>query len=436
MKAAKTALLLLMLTGIGAIAQTPATSGEVRDAEINQLKQQLMMLMERVNALERQNKVLAASVADTAQTARQAAAVSATNAVTLASVPAGTNAVSQSDIKDKFVSKAAAWAEKIKFNGDIRFRYDYVDGFSGKDADSRMRIRARFGLEALVTDRWTAGIQLTSNPDDPISGNVSLGDNNKGKAIGFSRMYIKHQVFEDENLNVIAGKMGQPWLAVNDLAFDNDLNPEGAAATYSKKFGKGFELFANTGIFQIRNSLNDSQKSYNMLAGQIAGKAKMDDHYWLFGVSDYAYDNNLSNADVGTAKGMTTTKDISTIEFFTEAGSKVYGVPVALNGQYLYNPLADEENTGYLVGTKIGKADLGKLQFSYDYRNLEQNAANLMFTDSDCWSGGMSGRGHRFRLAYGWYKHVTPTLTYYLMERNLDAPADYGRLQADLSVKF
>ncbi|MEO6036185.1 MAG: putative porin, partial [Verrucomicrobiota bacterium] len=78
------------------------------------------------------------------------------------------------------------WVNSLKFNGDLRLRYDgiYNDDPSFLERH-RYRYRLRFGATAMLTDHFEAGLRLMSGENakggfssgDPISGNASLEDN-------------------------------------------------------------------------------------------------------------------------------------------------------------------------------------------------------------------------------------------------------------------
>lgn len=427
---------LFATAGFALAEQTPASS-DPRDLEIQALKQQVMLLMERVNALEKNTAQVMAALPQNV--------LSGTNGVALAVVSTNGQRVAQGASTNGTSTVAAlekridALSERLKWYGDIRLRYDYID-LDGKDENSRLRLRARFGLDAKVTEGWTAGLLVSTEPNNPASGNTDLGSDFIGKDIGLDRIYVRYQPWSDEKLYFTGGKIAQPWIAVNDLVYDHDVNPEGVAFSYEKKVGD-FELLSNGGFLQDHTSFNDARSPLNIFAGQLAARAHLEDYTFLAGVTDYLYDGDTTKTYDG--KPLNGADDINDVELFTEASTTFFDIPFALHGQYLVNTMEDEENKAWLLGARIGKADPGKLEFRTDYRYLERNSAFLRFTDSDCWSGydsgnggGSSGKGYRLQLRYGLNKYVTPALTYYLQTRDLENPHDYNRVQADIAVKF
>ena len=114
---------------------------------------------------------------------------------------------------------------------------------------------------------------------------------------------------------------------------------------------------------------------------------------------------------------------------------------MAVFGDYVQNTVADDEDTGWLVGFAINKAkDPGSWQFEYDYRDIEQDAVVGQFNSSDFIGGGTGGEGHRFAFGYMLAKNVATNVTYYMNE--FDRPGttadgeNYDRVQVDLALKF
>ena len=108
-------------------------------------------------------------------------------------------------------------------------------------------------------------------------------------------------------------------------------------------------------------------------------------------------------------------------------------------GDWIENTVAStDQDTGWLIGASLNKVkDPGSWQFDYDYREIDADALVGQFNDSDFVGGGTAGKGHRFSFAYQLTKNVAPALTFYDAQywgRNNND--DYGRLQADIVVKF
>ncbi|MFZ9011839.1 MAG: putative porin, partial [Anaerohalosphaeraceae bacterium] len=130
--------------------------------------------------------------------------------------------------------------------------------------------------------------------------------------------------------------------------------------------------------------------------------------------------------------------DYNLVEIFGDYTTKVRNMPVSVYGNYVMNTASGvEEDTGWLVGTKLGKAkDPGSWEFNYNYRDIEADAVFGAFTDSDFGDGGTNARGHVFGVGYALAKNTTLSATYFANENLSEERDGYDRLQLDLKVKF
>ncbi|MCB1069612.1 MAG: putative porin [Verrucomicrobia bacterium] len=347
-------------------------------------------------------------------------------------------------------SAKPSWTDTIKLKGDVRFRLEQIDDATKSETRERARIRARLAAEAKVNDEIKAAIGLASGGDDPVSSNQTLSDGFSTKDIRLDLAYLTYSPEAADGLNLTLGKMKKPWTMVNDLVWDGDLNPEGAALNY--KLGlDGMALLLNAGAFAVeeRSSTDDTM----LYSGQAAVEVKQDNMTVLIGGSLYYYDNIEGFAPVyddGDAFGNSTItvgeEDDESILYangfeIMEGFAKVsldLGMPVSMFGNYVVNNDADDYDTGYLFGFSVGKAkELGTFDFSYDYRELEKNAVVGAFADSDSFGGGTDGRGHRLALGIGLAKNLSGKITYFIDETGISGSAeDYNRLQIDLVGKF
>ena len=339
----------------------------------------------------------------------------------------------------------ANWSEKITLKGDVRARFESIDE-DNKDTRNRGRVRARLGAYAKVNDEVDAAIALASGDSDPVSTNQSLGDGFSSKDIRLDLAYID---YHPEVLpgSLILGKMRMPFATVNDLIWDSDLNPEGAALTLKLPVGDGLALLANGGAFYIVERSSDSE---SMLYGaQLAVEMKSEDFKILGGATFYYYDNiegyatfvdnksGAGNSVMKDADGITSyVNGYEILEFFAQLGFDV-GMPVVLAGNYVVNNEADDDDKGFMVGVQLGRLkDPGSFTFGYSYRKLEKDAVVGAFADSDAWGGGTDGKSHKLNIGYQIAKNLAGSITYFISEKGIDSDVDYNRLQVDLSARF
>lgn len=346
-----------------------------------------------------------------------------------------------------------SWADQLTLKGDLRYRYEMIDQ-EGKTERTRNRIRARLGAEAKPADDVKVGLRLsTSEGGDPVSSNQTLGDGASRKDVFFDLAYLTWSPASAKGLSLTGGKMENPFVTTSDLVFDGDLTPEGAAVNYTLG-GDGLDLLLNGGYFWVEERKDDKDDAV-MAGGQVAAKYKADDLHALAGVGYYAFQNLEGYSIIGEkAFGNSTSggeedpvtgevapllyaNEFEILDAVAEVGLKL-GVPVALYGNLAINQDADEDDTGYLVGFRVGKTKApGSVDFNYNYRELEANAVLGAWTDSDFIGGGTDGSGHKVTLGVQLTQVLKGNVTYFMNEIGLDgATKDYDRLQVDVSAKF
>ncbi|MDH3981412.1 MAG: putative porin [Kiritimatiellaceae bacterium] len=358
------------------------------------------------------------------------------------------------------------WTERVSIKGDMRARFENVE-IDSNTSKSRFRGRARIGAYAEVNDQVYAGMRIATGSDEsPTSTNQSSEDFGNKRAIWLNLMYMGYTPDAINDLNLILGKIKQPWEQVSDLMYDGDVAPEGVNAGYNKKFGD-VSLIANLGYFTWQDKANDNPAvDVTMGAGQLASIIEMGDHLELTGgVNAFIYRNiegseiPISESDNGTTKVENTAGDTNTVQVVNTKilnkgnttdgeGNWFYGyeliegflqldikndyVPVKLYGDYINN-IADgvAQDQAWLIGFGL---KYKKLSFDYNYRDLEADSIIGVLADGDFAGGGTGGEGHKFKLKYTLLKNWSAGLTYFITE-NMDGK-EINTAQIDLAVKF
>jgi len=341
-------------------------------------------------------------------------------------------------------SSSASWAERIKWHGDFRYRYETIDNDRSDEDRNRNRIRARIGVTAQVTDDVKAGVALVSGSDDPVSGNQTLGGGGSSKGINLDMAYIDWAFAE--NLNLVAGKTKNPFYKVgkNSMIWDGDYRPEGAHVTYDNgtiwaTAAYHFLESDNKGGEQDAEEMYGAQIGYK---GAIADnmKVKVGASYFFIpveGSESFVDGDFFGNSSVGGMHAF----DYETMEVFAELNTKIAGVKTTLFADYVKNGESDaDEDTGFSAGFKLGKAkNKGDWQFGYTYQDLEADAVFAAFTDSDFGGGGTDVKGHKFNTAYAFSKNTSLSITYFDNEygdHTRSEELDFDRLQVDIKTKF
>jgi hypothetical protein len=152
------------------------------------------------------------------------------------------------------------YVKKIKFYGDVRFRYEYLTEqpqadhqISGTGAPAagrissdntvdRYRYRLRVGVDATFTDNFTGGFELESNTASD-SANQSFGNGFGKQSINVGLVYLQWK--PTDWLTLVGGKQRNP-LYTTDLTWDPDINPEGGAEILSWTLPLGSDSVAAT----------------------------------------------------------------------------------------------------------------------------------------------------------------------------------------------
>lgn len=339
------------------------------------------------------------------------------------------------------------WAMNTQLRGDVRARYENVhiedEPDTGRDQD-RQRIRARIGAFTQVNPEVEAGIQVASgSSDDRRSTNQSLDGAFSKKSVWLDMAYIDYHPLAVPGLKIFGGKMKQPWVSLGDIIWDGDTNPEGAAASYSRKWGMT-ELFGSTGYFVLTDNVDGEGRQFEhdlrLYSGQIGTRFYPGDSFKVtLGGSVYAYDND-DQATALRANG-NTQNEFRLLETFGQVDVIGLPLPLSVYGQFVQNTAATgvdaDQDQAWLVGVMTRLFDVG---IDYNYRDVQRNGVVGAFTDSDFADGYVGSRGHKLKLRYDINKNFAFTTTYFMAESDVASrftdDASVNRLQVDLEAKF
>lgn len=212
------------------------------------------------------------------------------------------------------------WTRKFKLSGDLRLRSrnDYmakdniepgpfyenvmninaaggqtnagIDAFRNTKADRhRFQERLRLGIDADLGEGLTAGVRLaTSNINDPVSTNQTLGQTGRSYDFRVDRAFLQYDLVDDDKfkwLTLSGGRIKNPWVTGgaeftggSELVWDTDLSFEGFAATVRHRLGDHGAMdvnggsvpmvFATVGAFPLQE-FEFTQHDKWMLGGQL-----------------------------------------------------------------------------------------------------------------------------------------------------------------------
>lgn len=399
------------------------------------------------------------------------------------------------------------WIDRIQWEGDVRLRYqddrpargnapaaDYVavntplagtrpttrmadfgnyeTGGGGlpvatgnPDAErDRLRVRARLGMNARVSEEVMAGFRLaTGSGLDRVSTNQTMGNNFNKYSVYLDRAYIKYEPDAVDWLSVSGGRIPNPFFST-DLVFDENLNFEGFAATFAKRLSnERFKPFLTVGTFPLRAEDPPAADNRWMNAAQAGFELDVSSRSRLkIGAAVYDYKNvegrvesndafltgaNYGQYEYGVGfrqKGNTLFRTNAALDCTTgnQCYENIWGLaskfrPVALTAVWdmaHYDPihvvlaadyvknfafdkeeilrrtgltsaeLPDGKDSGTLLKVMVGYPKITRAHewnATVGYRYLGSDAVLDAFTVADFGLGGTNTKGYWFDLRYG-----------------------------------
>jgi len=419
-------------TLVSLLLASPTLAQAASDEDLAAMREQLMALTQRLDRLEAENRELSAANAEMAQNNQQ-------TAVAVAAVSEKTDAVA-AEVKEQ--AAETDWTDKLRWQGDFRYRYESFD-IEDKPHRDRSRIRARAALVADVTPSIEVGLGLASGGGDPVSSNQTLGGGGSSKDLKLDLAYFDWSGLA--NAHVYGGKFNNyvHKAGKNALLWDGDWRPEGTGISWAKGM-----FFANALGTWIESDTNNGQ-SFAYLT-QAGVKIPLGDNLKLTtGLGYHNFETKGNGSYYGedddffgnSYNPITNTYlyDYQDIELFADLGFSLFDMPALVFANYVQNQAADDNDTAYAFGMKLGSAkNKGQWEFGYVYQKLEADAVLGLLTDSDFGGGGTDSKGHVFKGSYAIDKNFNASFTYFINDVGLerDNPIDFKRLQLDLEFKY
>jgi hypothetical protein len=387
------------------------------------------------------------------------------NKIVLSMVTLATLATASMADDAKPVETSNSFLDRFHFKGDMRLRYESKEAtyFDNSEKNTyHTRYRLRLVTKTDVTDSLKLDVGMRSGYANPTSGNQTfLDDENWGDYFAQSlRFNILGLTYTSGNSTLKVGR--QPYMLYrpirSQLVWDNDISLDGINYQY-----KDDAQIITVGINQTSLSeASRSQDDVNLYYAQYVRTTKLEDAKLNLGAGFYYYDGvkgntSLYKSNKGSSMGNTmvdgsgtqVTKngvfanDYRIAEGFGELKFKnVLGKPFAIAAGVAYNTAADDNNFGYDLAFKLGKAKkIGDWQLKYSYTELEEDAVLGAHSDSDNFGGGTAAKGHAIRTQYKFDKKTYIAGTWFFNTRyaSKDGKADdtdYKRVQLDVILKF
>ena len=423
--------------------------------EIAQIREQLQLLIQRVDRLEAENDALKAQNENLSLQGEY-----------LKAETRGLRKDSATHASKAAKVKGADWASRVALKGDLRYRHEQISdetlnssGVRSTADRYRDRIRARFSAEVKATDSIMLGIGFaTTEGGDPRSSNQSLGGVFSRKSLDLDLAYFDWKFASWANL--IGGKMKQPFFKPGQSLFwDNDINPEGLAVGFTRGiyFGTAYNYWINEisgpeSAVTADTMLRGAQFGARLPIG--AATLALAAHYYDLSAGEgrapffnnSANGNTTINVTSGTPPVTTAVlaNDYEVINLSAEFNTIIGALPFQLWADLAQNQDADDFDTAWAAGVLFGKAgDYRTWEIGTAYQVVEKDALFAQLIDSDFAGGNADNEGLVLRAAYAPVRNWVLNATYFMNERNADVAnsagqraVDYDRLQLDFSVKF
>jgi hypothetical protein len=443
------------LAGAAAFAPAPAFA---QSADIQALKDQLSALQAKIEQLERNQAQTKKVVEDTSATA------------------------------EKTADAVAQQRASLNFTGDLRYRNESFDVQYVDHDRNRDRIRARLNANFRVNDTITGQFAITTGGDDPRSGNQSLDGQNARKTFGLDLAYVTWAPNADWKFT--GGKQKYPWQRTASYFFDNDVNPEGLSANFTKGnffAGAFYDWLAERAL--AFGSPTGTNTDSIMFGAQVGYRIPFSDTVKLTLAGSYFDFDGVQGYNPlvgGSSFGNTTTtsaavcsrtlaagtacllSDYDVVEVFGDLTASVGGKPLrffidgAKNTAAEVNPVAGEKlDTAYSAGITYGAAGAAKgtWEMGLIWQKTEKDALFGQLLDSDFGDGNTDTKGFVLRGGYTVARNWTLNATLFMNELSNDVPQsvtvfntatpapldttvltvndrDYKRLQLDLNFRF
>jgi hypothetical protein len=244
------------------------------------------------------------------------------------------------------------WLSRIDWSGDLRVREESdtfpagnapvavlqafgVNVANSTEADDRLRIRARFGFQATVSDSFSAGLRLATGGVGLGSNigteNQTLGTYEARATVGLDRAYLSYHPLAW--LDVSAGVVGNPYFRPTSLVWADDVSLGGVVLQLHPQLTQNLKFFTTAGAFPILQvdptPLNSSSSKW-LYAYQSGFDVKFNDSATLSlaaALYDYRNIEGIPNPTIFS------TAYSDTAAPFRQTGNTVFDINGLLNTQ-------------------------------------------------------------------------------------------------------
>ena len=310
------------------------------------------------------------------------------------------------------------WAQQnqsrtLSFSGDFRFRAEFdrdsqrPDGTRRDDRD-RLRFRARFGFNYQYDEHISFGVRMRSGAAAATqSPHVTLGSELTLKTFSLDKAFVR---VASQSGSFWLGKNSFPFWKQNELFWDDDATPEGAAGSYTVGIGEGSRLTATGGYFILDTpASNTFADQARLMAGQLvlkagvnAGSAEVAGGFFAFRENPEQDDPRLEDLDYSIG--------VAGAKVAVNVGARPVeiGADVMVNfEEYPASMFNHDQTTGYVASLTVGRLSKKKdWLLAYYYGHVQKYAVVGRYAQDDWvrWGSATATRssnfqGHEFRAA-------------------------------------
>ena len=379
------------------------------------------------------------------------------------------------------------------------YKADPSPSFNTQEDFNRMRLRARLGVEAMVSEDVLAALRFsTGNTTDRTSTNQTVGQSFNKYAVVWDQAYLSFRPLGPV-ADFRGGRMPNPFFST-DLVWADDLGFEGVAMSGKRVFGGTSEAFVTAGYFPLSEFKPGTSTSRGVVGLQGGAAVKLGSSQLKLGLALYDFQNVGGQKEKGCADPCSNPPSDYAVRYEYGAGFRqrgntlvavnapgdmgaaVYGLasdfqvlnltavldlptlaglPLTITADAVTNlafdrgnianrtgvTLTDGKESGYLAKIALGHHIVkrkGDWNASLAYRYLGSDATLDAFTNSDFGLGGTNNQGFIVGGNYAIFDNTVLSARWmssnqidsYAPGSNPPTKLSVDTLQFDLAVRF
>ncbi len=432
---AATVLAAAALLGGAAQASSPASEREALQT-LHATTMNLIDALVRQGVLSREAaEQLVADAEQRARTAAEAERRAEETTVRVPYVPETLRRAIADEVREEVVARARAerwgdvnvvpeWIDRIRLDGDFRFGWqrDMFDrsnasaatflGFGQQITNTledrdRLRVRARLGLRARVSDALAVQMRLvTGSLADPVSTTQTLGNTGSKFSFALDRAFARLQAPQAApGWGLLLGRMANPFYT-SDLVWDSDVGLDGIALQYADPTltrQGALRLFGAIGAFalqEVPRSPTNRADSKWLYAAQVGAEWQPAlESRARIGLALYDYRNvtGVANDDPAAPGAMD-----ATAPAFRQKGNSLFDINQPVGRPELWALAAEYRVLSLTADYDMRLVGAQHLMLGADWvRNIGFDAQRTLARNPGLLPEGEQTNGYQIRVGFG-----------------------------------